>query len=198
MKNQCSVDATAGPVRFAARVWSPKVKNEVTRLPGCDVIKLVVCPCARKIVTATIPFSATFRFTGSETICAPLGTEMLDSPLNVSVWRVEGSMVEVPTVPFTGSATVAAVIGSFVPPNTFVKRTRNCEPGRDILNVCRIVLLKNTRPLSLNGGGGRFADSVSCGIVAHELSHTPVAGCVARRPACAAKAVAKSAGAARR
>ena len=58
---------------LAAETWFPKAIQLVVLLPGCEVMKFVVCPFCKYIVTVNIDCGATERLIGSETTSAPFG-----------------------------------------------------------------------------------------------------------------------------
>jgi hypothetical protein len=102
--------------------------------------------------------------TGSETTWAPAGTTTDVSPLKVSARELFGTIPETPARPSAGNATAAAVIGRSVVPNAFEKRTRISRPPIEVCTVCRTVVSASTESAPVNGAGGRFPGSVSCGI----------------------------------
>lgn len=75
-----------------------------------------------------------------------------------------------------GSAIVIAVMGRSVSPKAFERRMRIWEAGVVTWKVWRIVELKKTRSVWLNGGGGRFVNSVNCGMAVHVSTQWPFDG----------------------
>lgn len=108
---------SAAPARLPGPMWL------VVRLPGWPVMRLVVCPSARYMVTVRTCWAARVMFTGSEKTTAPLGTVKEGLPEKVTFWRVSGSMALAPAAPLAGRATVTAVMGRSEPPKTLL----NCN-----------------------------------------------------------------------
>src|SRR5690348_1423859 len=106
---------------------------------------VVSWPVARYIVTVRLDWGATGNGTGSETICAPIGTVTDDRPSNVSGRVVPGRIPLTPALPSIGSAIAAAVIGSAEPPKAFENRSRTSLPPSDTWTVWRSVLSTRTR-----------------------------------------------------
>lgn len=84
---------------------------------------------------------------GSETARAPLGMLMSERPEKVTFCRVDACTWWIPAVPFTGNATVTAVIGRFVRPKAFEILRRICEAPTVMWRVCLIVALTKTVPV---------------------------------------------------
>ena len=105
---------------------------------------------------------------------APFGTLNPGPPENVSGTTVfESTAGEPAAPPPSGRASVTAVMGSVVVPNAFGGHGRM----RDAFTVTwifeRIVELAKTDLVVLNGGLGRCAGSVSCGIAVHTTAQCP-------------------------
>jgi hypothetical protein len=58
---------------LAVDTWFPNTIQLVVLLPGCEVMKFVVCPSLKYIVTVNIDVGATRKLIGSETTSAPFG-----------------------------------------------------------------------------------------------------------------------------
>ena len=137
------------------------------------------CPSSRNTLTLSSVPATTLKSTGSDTTSAPFGTLNVDAPENVSGTTVfESTAGEPPTSP-SGRASVTAVMGIVVVPNAFRGRGRM----RDAFAVTWIVESAKTSPVVSNGGSGRSAGSVSCGIAVHTATQCPV-GWLARSLMC--------------
>ncbi len=110
---------------------------------------------------------------GSDTTKAPFGIVYDAEPLKVTFCSEPVSMELLPAVPLSGRAMVTAVMGKSVVPNAFEKRKRTWDEGAVMWIVCLRVALVNTPLDVLNGAGGRFAGSVSCGMDAQAVIQCP-------------------------
>src|SRR5690606_37254053 len=162
MRYQWSTGVASG--RSVASTWLPASRYEVVREPGCEVSPGVACPSAMYTVTVRLLRGAKGKSSGSETICAPTGITTLVRPWKVTGTALWGSMADTPACPPAGSATVTAVIGRGAVPNAFDSRSRIREPPTETRTVCRRVVLTRKGSGLVNGGGGRFSGSASCGM----------------------------------
>lgn len=126
---QWSVLRTDESVMFAAPTQSPKLSQEVVRLPGWPVMAPPVWPCARYMSTVTVCRVFTGKSMGSDTASAPFGMIMSGLPLNDTDLVDPCSMALVPSWSSTGREMATFVMDRSVSPNVLETRRRICCAG---------------------------------------------------------------------